>query len=388
MTRATPSVESSFDAVARLLARRVGHRLDAARRSRLSRAAAEEAARLGLAMHDYVEWLERDADALQQLLHRVTVQETSFFRDAKQFDALAHHVLPNLTRPVTIWSAGCAHGQEPYSVAILLTELGDRTSRVIATDISTQALERARRGRYSDREIAGLGTRRERFLAPVGNEFEVIPEVRARVEFSVHNLFTEPPPFEPGTCPIVMCRNVLIYFGRDEVVSFVERVADWLPPGGWLFLGYSESLWQLTERFQLVRLDDAFVYQRCEAGAPKAPAERPVRREPRRVRATRETRPRPAPPVEVTVPVQATDPAEAIVTFRKRVYLDPDQPVAHLHLGLALEASSDPRAARRAFAASRAALERCDAAVLESVLEGYSAAELSALLERKLADPS
>jgi chemotaxis methyl-accepting protein methylase len=403
MTQSVPSVESSFDAVARLLARRVGHHLDATRRSRLSRAAAEEAARLGLAMHDYVGVLEVDPEVLQSLLNRVTVQETSFFRDANQFEALARRVLPDLPRPVTIWSAGCSNGQEPYSVAMLLTEMGDLRSRVIATDISTKALERARRGRYSAREIGDLGSRRERFFTPVGNEFQVIPEVRARIEFSAHNLFSEPPPFAPGTCPIVMCRNVLIYFGRDEVISFVERVADWLPPGGWLFLGYSESLWQLTERFQLVRLDEAFVYRRSDGpAAASAPQARSVRRKaterrvpPARVRtetraarrvraAPPESRPIEAMAIEVTAPEQTDDPAAAIVAFRRLVYLDPDQPVAHLHLGLALEAAGDTRAARRAFAASRAALDRCDAVVLESALEGYGVAELSSLLERKM----
>src|SRR5438034_392380 len=128
MTTSSVSLEVSFDAVARLLARRVGHRLDAARQSRLSRACAEEAARLGLAMHEYVVVLEADPTALQSLLNRVTVQETSFFRDVKQFEALERHILPSLAQPVHIWSAGCSNGQEPYSIAMLLTELGDCTS--------------------------------------------------------------------------------------------------------------------------------------------------------------------------------------------------------------------------------------------------------------------
>lgn len=401
MTSSIPSAESSFDAVARLLARRVGHRLHAARQSRLSRAAAEEAARLGLAMHDYVAVLEADADVLQSLLNRVTVQETSFFRDPKQFEALALHILPDLSKPVTIWSAGCANGQEPYSVAMLLTELGDRTSRVVATDVSTKALERARRGRYSAREVADLGSR-DRFVAPAGKEFQVVPEVRSRIEFLVHNLFSEPPPFDPGTCPIVMCRNVLIYFGRNEVVSFVERVADWLPPDGWLFLGYSESLWQVSERFQLVRLGDAFVYQRRAAStSPKPPAAITARRKPtasevapaRAVGAearAADTRTRRARSLALATAetAPAGHDADAIVAFRKRVYLEPDQPVAYLHLGLALEAVGDTQAARRVFTAGRAALDRCDAGVLESALEGYGVVELSLLLDRKMVDRS
>jgi chemotaxis methyl-accepting protein methylase len=375
-----PSPETSFDAVARLLARRVGHRLDATRKSRLSRASAEEAARLGLEMHDYVTVLDRDPTVLQCLLNRVTVQETSFFRDANQFEALAQQILPALPRPVTIWSAGCANGQEAYSVAMLLAEAGDRTSRVIATDISTQALERARRGAYSAREVADLGERRDRFFVPVGRDFEITADIRARVEFRVHNLFSDPPPFGRGACPIVLCRNVLIYFGRDEVLSFVERVADWLPPRGWLFLGYSESLWQVTERFQLVRLGDAFVYQRSD-GTASAPASRAVERSPDRAPKPRRVREL---AIDASEVVAADDQAAAILGLRKQAYLDPDQPLAHLHLGLALEAAGDTGAARRAFGACRAALVHCDTAVLESALEGYTIEELTGLVEAKL----
>ena len=396
MTNSIPSTESSFEAVAQLLARRVGHRLDATRQSRLSRAAAEEAARLGLAIHKYVAMLEAEPDVLQSLLNRVTVQETSFFRDAKQFAALASHILPGLPKPVTIWSAGCANGQEPYSVAMLLTELGDTTARVIATDVSTKALERARRGRYSAREIADLGPR-QRFLAPVGDDFQIVPAVRSRVEFSVHNLFSEPPPFDPGTCPIVMCRNVLIYFGREEVVAFVDRVADWLPPGGWLFLGYSESLWQVTERFQLVRLGDAFVYQRREASTTPKPvavaARRPpvtrvataraVKVEARRLRAAfarcrsrspRRRRPSTTPPRSS----RAASSSTSSPTNPSRISISASRS----------RPSATRRLRRRVFTAGRAALDRCDAGVLASSLEGYGVEELSLLLDRKMVDRS
>jgi chemotaxis methyl-accepting protein methylase len=381
VSASTPSAETSFDAVARLLAKRVGHRLDAARRSRLSRASAEEAARLGLEMDGYVTALERDPGVLQSLLNRVTVQETSFFRDVNQFEALAHQILPELRRPVTIWSAGCANGQEAYSIAMLLAEAGDRSSRVIATDISTRALERARRGSYSAREVADLGARRDRFFTPAPPlGFQISREVRDRVEFRVHNLFTDPPPFAPGTCPIVLCRNVLIYFGRDEVLSFVERVADWLPPRGWLFLGYSESLWQVTNRFQLVRLGDAFVYRQSTAQgqlpAPPAPAAAAPR--PRRLR--------PSAP-DIAHDVAPSDPVSPIVGLRKEAYLAPDQPLAHLHLALALEAAGDIDAARRSFGACRAALADCDTALVESALEGYTMKELSALVDARIGRP-
>ncbi len=107
----------------------------------------------------YVDRLSSVPDALQELLNRVTVQETAFFRHPTQFDALIRHVLVGRSTPVTIWSAGCANGQEPQSLAMVLDELGlDGT--VIATDISTNALERTARATYSTRELSGLSDER------------------------------------------------------------------------------------------------------------------------------------------------------------------------------------------------------------------------------------
>src|SRR5439155_6388604 len=111
--------------------------------------------------------------------------------------------------------------------------LGLHDARVCATDISTSALERTRAARYSAREISGLSTaRRERYLTRVGDEFEVVPELRSRVDVVPHNLLTDAPPVRTETCPVVLCRNVLIYFGHDDAVHLLERVADWLPPRG------------------------------------------------------------------------------------------------------------------------------------------------------------
>src|SRR6185312_14086517 len=99
--------------------------------------------------------LEHDADAFQSLLDRITVQETSFFRDPGQFTALAS-ILTSIVEPVTIWSAGCANGQEAYSLAMTLAESGIEDWRVIASDISTSALSRTEEACYSERELRGL----------------------------------------------------------------------------------------------------------------------------------------------------------------------------------------------------------------------------------------
>ena len=128
-------------------------------RGRLHRAVRDE---LDDGDHDaatYLDSLAEGGDALQGLLNRVTVQETAFFRHPEQFEVLARDVLPTLPQPVNIWSAGCANGQEPFSLAMLLEEQGIAGS-VIGTDLSTTALQRTVAARYVARELSGLSPRR------------------------------------------------------------------------------------------------------------------------------------------------------------------------------------------------------------------------------------
>jgi chemotaxis methyl-accepting protein methylase len=398
MTDARAS-EHALATAGHLLARRVGLRLDPALRGRLSRCVIEGALARNQDLTTYVASLDAHPAALQDLLNRVTVQETAFFRDPNQFAALAGHVLPGLAAPVTVWSAGCSNGQEPFSLAMALDESGCSAWRVLATDLSTRALERARRACYSTRELAGLSPeRRARYFVAAGSAWEVTPALRARVEIAHHNLVGDPPPFEAGQCQVVFCRNVLIYFRHEEVVAFLDRLAGWLPPGGWLFLGYSESLWQVTDRFALQRLGDAFVYRREVGLSPTAakrvwvpPAMRPSKQAPATPRPARRA-PAPAPAVgdlraAGEAAMTAGDAMAAIGAFRKCAYLDPDQPITHLHLGLALEAAGDPSAARRAYTAAQAALaRRGDTGPPEVALEGYHVTALVRLLDDKLVE--
>ncbi len=386
---------------ANLLARKVGLHVEPAARGRLSRSLQEVAGERGVDVPALVAALPTDDSALQELLDVVTVQESAFFRDQPQFDALAGHLLPVLDDPATVWSAGCANGQEAYSLAMVLAEAGRRDWQVIATDISQQALTRATTGRYSGRELRGLPPARlRRHCKPVGDGWEVDPALRQRVAVRRHNLARDPPPVAADASTVVFCRNVLIYLRREQVIALLERLAEWLPAGGVLFLGYAESLCHLTDRFELQRLGDAFVYRAAPAGdavGARAP--------------TRSAAPTPGPGAtapaatpaaapETTVPGGATSVAQhlaageaasaagdltaAIAAFGQAVLLDPDQPVAHLHRGLLLEARGDRRDAHRAYASARAALRRSSTGVVEAVLEGFAASELEALLDAKL----
>lgn len=387
--------------VGRLLAERMGMRLSPSISGRLTRSILEEVRVSGLEPEEYGDRLQVDPALLQGLVDRVSVQETSFFRDPGQIEAFRVHVLPGLRAPVRLWSAGCSNGQEPYTLAMLLAEHGVGDWQLTATDVSTSALERTRRGRYSAKEMVAVPPPLlARYFRPVGPAWEVVPELRNAVRVARHNLVTDSPPFEPGTCDVVFCRNVLIYLSHDAIATFLERLTRWLRPPGWLFLGYSESLWQITDVFQLVKLGSGFAYRVRQAPARsgaagavrRAPERRPAETAPprtQRVRAVEPSMPTTpgGPPLLAAGhdAMRAGDFVSAVVAFRKYAYLNPDQAVAHLHLGLALEAGGDLAAARRAFAAARAVL-RDGSTSAHAPVEGYRAEEVTRMLDTKLAE--
>jgi chemotaxis protein methyltransferase CheR len=267
--------ERDFDRVRNLLTEKAGLVFDDSRRDSLSYSLGERLTACQVATVDeYLALLPSSPDEVQALLNAVTIQETHFFRNPPQFRALRQHVLPQLvkraaasgTRRLRIWSAGCSTGEEPYSVAMLLRELLPLTDgwdvRVVATDVSTRALAAAREGRYGARALHTAPREDvERWFIRQGDEYVVRPEVRELVEFRHHNLVTEPVPFaEP--IDLLLCRNVTIYFARDTTRRLMRQFHTALSEGGYLFLGHSETLWQINDEFRLVTLGDAFVYRR------------------------------------------------------------------------------------------------------------------------------
>jgi chemotaxis protein methyltransferase CheR len=407
------ALEAAVDEVAGLLNTRIGLRPEPTLRGRLRRSIRDEALAHGHDPQTYVSILLSQQDALQRLLNRVTVQETGFFRHPEHFEVLARDVLPGLPGPVTIWSAGCANGQEAYSLAMVLEEQGVAGS-VIATDLSTAALHRTAAARYSPREVTGLSPARiARHLTAVGSNWQINDAVRARVSTARHNL-VDPLLDRVRGCQIVFCRNVLIYFTADHTRAFLDRVADALPEGGYLFLGSAETIWLVSDRFDTVRIDDTFVY-RCRpaavspvglephsqvsadsgrerpAAAARARRQGTPRRGARRIATRTGAQPAGAENIDsaqqlATAGRKALTDGElqpAIVAFRSWAYLAPDDAMAHLHLGLALEAAGDQPSARRAFGAAERAVLEADQAKVEHAIGGYAPDELLRLLESK-----
>jgi chemotaxis protein methyltransferase CheR len=215
---------------------------------------------------------------LGRLIDEITTNETYFFRERRQLTALVGEILPEamLSRrergggPVAVWSAGCASGEEPYSIVILAMEAGldpAANLRVYAADISRRMLQRARQGTYREaafRETeAGL---RARYFAEKDGVWRISDEVKKHVDFLHLNLLDRGKVALLPALDVILCRNVLIYFdaeGKRRVISMFEEK---LRPGGHLLLGHSESLLNLSTSLELRHLRNDMVYRRPLAG--------------------------------------------------------------------------------------------------------------------------
>ncbi len=190
---------------------------------------------------------DKTGESLVALIDALSTNYTSFLREASHFNFLRDTVLPALSkRPrIDVWSAPCSTGEEPYTIAITLFEalgLPPRPEfRIRATDISTRALGIAQRGVYQAQRLSGvpMPMLRKYFVASSG-VFEIHPELRKRVEFARVNLIE--PLIDRTHYPVIFCRNLLIYFDKPTQERVVNQLAARLEPGGYLFIGHSESL--------------------------------------------------------------------------------------------------------------------------------------------------
>jgi len=211
---------------------------------------------------DLIRREERDEEVLE-LVNAITTNLTAFFRENHHFDYLASTVLPELmqrnasSRKIRIWSAGCSTGEEPYSLAIALKETlpPGWDVRILATDIDSNVLQKAASAVYPAERVNGLPKQRLKrwFLKGKGNHAGMVrlkPEVKQIIRFDQLNLMERWALDEP--MDVVFCRNVIIYFDKPTKRRLVERYADAMKPDSYLFIGHSESLFKLTDRFELV----------------------------------------------------------------------------------------------------------------------------------------
>lgn len=211
-------------------------------------------------------------EELLQLLDVLTINETSFFRNRPQFDLLEQLVLPELIgnkeasgqSSLRVWSAGCSTGEEPYSIAIsVLEQIPTRRPwdvRIYASDLSLSALERATNGVYSESKLQDMDRlRHRRFFESCDDGYRVREEVRRLVIYDFHNLKHEN---GLGDLDFIFCRNVLIYFDPDEQNKVVAKLVRALRPGGYLFLGHSESVQGMSEDLKFVHHGGGTAYKK------------------------------------------------------------------------------------------------------------------------------
>ncbi len=215
----------------------------------------------------------------QQLVNALTIGESHFFRNAGQFDALYQHILPEIIerrrflRILRIWCAGCAGGEEPYSIAIMLRELlpdvDDWAITILATDINTEALAHARQAHYSEWAFREARAKlwRPNYFTKVGNRYALSSAVSRMVTFAQLNLAEVCyPSFQTNTTfmDLILCRNVTIYFTPPVTQQVVDRFYDALLEGGWLVVGHAEHSLTTYRRFQARRYPNTILYQRVE----------------------------------------------------------------------------------------------------------------------------
>ncbi len=196
---------------------------------------------------------------LINLIDVVTTNTTDFFREPQHFDFLANNVLPEWTARsganplLRIWSAGCSLGMEPYTLAIVLSEFEEKQPsfnwKILATDISTQALQKAVKAVYEEERVSCIPySMKSKYLLRSKDKkkklIRIVPELRKRVEFRRLN-FMEPFSFN-HPMDIIFCRNVVIYFDKQTQETLFNKFCRVLKPGGYLFIGHSESLAGMT----------------------------------------------------------------------------------------------------------------------------------------------
>jgi chemotaxis protein methyltransferase CheR len=236
-------------------------------------------------------------EELRQLLPLVTVGKTSFFRDERQFKALDALLPGFLARvegggsPLRIWSAGCATGEEPYSIAMSCAARGLKPEQVelLATDVNPEAVAAATRGLYEARRVRDIPSPLlHQHFDREGDAWRVRASLRRSIAaIRPHNLVSVAfPSPAAGAWDVIFCRNVIIYFDTPTTRRVLEQFHHALAPGGWLLLGYSESLFRLFDGFDLTEVNGAFLYRKPEDGdlRPTRPSPRAVPSSPPTVR--------------------------------------------------------------------------------------------------------
>ncbi len=230
--------------------------------------------------HAYLRFLCTNSEGPKEysrLIQEITINETSFFRNAAQFRAMVDLIVPEIlkmkqkqgTNRLRIWSAGCSSGEEPYTIALFLLEyLKDKIRNwqveILGTDIDPSVIEAAKRGIYTEYRLRNVPAEiRKRFFNTNHNGFAVNDNLKRLVNFRVSNLNNKRDNIPMRNFDIIFCRNVLIYFNTVSKKRVVENFCESLVNHGFFLLGHSESLFDVTEKFKLVHFPGGMAYKKA-----------------------------------------------------------------------------------------------------------------------------
>ncbi|MGP1309239.1 MAG: CheR family methyltransferase [Phycisphaerales bacterium] len=231
---------------------------------------------------DYITFLTvgpyRD-DEFQEMFNRITINETSFFRNEPQLEVFEKQILPDLlekrasTKRIRVWSAACSTGEEPYTIAMMLhrtlgVRLSDWRIEILGTDISEKALGVAAKGEYTTYSIRTTSSLIvDRYFTKSGPLFTIDPTIKSMVNFERHNLKDRMAAKRHGIWDVIFCRNVLIYFDKAMKEQVIGTFAEQLATDGTLFIGHSETLRDLNTTFQPLAIPQGFCYRKIAGAA-------------------------------------------------------------------------------------------------------------------------
>ncbi|MCS6950670.1 MAG: protein-glutamate O-methyltransferase CheR [bacterium] len=220
-------------------------------------------------LEEYWVVLQRDSEQFAYFLDRITINVSELFRNPEKFDELRQLILPQLrqlSNSLKVWSAGCSYGAEPYSLAILLEEMRPISYQILATDIDETILGKAREGIFAPEDMRNVSPEwRQKYFVQQGNRYQVKPELKRNITFRKHNLLADP--FDSGF-HLIVCRNVVIYFTEEAKERLYIRFYQSLVPGGVLFVGSTERIFNYREIGFEMPL--SFFYRKPAPGLRKA----------------------------------------------------------------------------------------------------------------------
>lgn len=367
----------------------------------------------------------RGAAELDALVGEITIGESYFFRHREHFDALRDIVLPDLIernagrKILRVWCAGCADGAEPYSLSILLhREFAGRLAgwdvSILGTDINREFLSNARKGKFEEWSLRSTSEefRRECFVRD-GRKWELTTKFKQLVSFQYHNLAGDDavsPGADERTFDLIICRNVMIYFGGETMLRVIHKFHNSLAAEGWLLVGPSEPNMTSFTSFKTVNAQGVTLYQKPRTTAPHfahcssvTPVTPPTASKPTKSPDIIDSKPEPARREKTSPQAAPSDHLNPLLHFhqalmleqvgnlpeserslRKAIYLDRQLVLPHYYLGLLLRTTGEKRQAARAFENTLKLLDARSSSETIANADGLTVAELRRLVEAEL----